>query len=60
MPEVRLTTNIDKQGIFVYATKLKAKHIFNNSFEFYQAATIGDGDGLRGFRRERFSGKTSF
>jgi len=59
VPEVRLTTNIDKRGIFVYATKLKAKYIFNNSFEFYQAATIGDGDGLRGFRRERFSGKTS-
>ncbi|PZR09979.1 MAG: phosphoesterase [Flavobacterium psychrophilum] len=60
IPELRLTTKIDKQGIFVYATKLKAKHLFNNEFEFYQAATIGDGDGLRGFRQQRFSGRTAY
>ncbi|TRW27329.1 phosphoesterase [Flavobacterium zepuense] len=60
VPEVRLTTKIDRKGILTYATKLKAQHIFNNDFEFYQAATIGDQDGLRGFRKQRFSGKTSY
>ena len=60
IPELRITTKIDRRGILVYATKLKAQHIFNNDFEFYQAATIGDMDGLRGFRKQRFSGKTSY
>jgi len=60
VPELRVTTKIDRGGIVVYATKLKANHIFNNDFEFYQAASIGDGDGLRGFRKERFSGRTSY
>ena len=32
----------------------------SDEFEFHQAATIGDGDGLRGFRQERFSGKRSY
>jgi hypothetical protein len=60
IPELRLTSKIDRGGILVLATKLKAKHIFNNDFEFYQAATIGDMDGLRGFRQQRFSGKTAY
>jgi hypothetical protein len=59
-PELRLTTKIDKRGRLVYATKLKAHFNLSNEFEFHQAATIGDGDGLRGFRQERFSGKSSF
>jgi len=58
--EFRLTTKIDKNGIVVYATKLKAKHLFSNEFEFYQAANIGDGYGFRGFRQQRFSERTSY
>lgn len=60
IPELRLTTKIDSKGILVYATKLKAHFNLSNDFEFYQAASLGDGDGLRGFREERFSGKSSF
>ncbi len=60
IPELRLTTKIDKSGILVYATKFKGHFNFGNEFEFYQAASIGDGDGLRGFRQQRFSGKRSF
>ena len=60
IPELRLTTKLDKRGILVFATKLKAHFIFSDEFEFHQAATIGDGDGLRGLRQERFSGKSSF
>ncbi len=48
----------------VYAANVKGVHIINK-FQFYQAATLGaknrshnNGD-LRGFRRDRFSGRTS-
>ena len=60
IPELRLTTKIDKKGILVYATKFKAHFNLGDEFEFHQAATIGDGDGLRGLRQERFSGKRSY
>ncbi|WP_432410873.1 metallophosphoesterase [Rasiella sp. SM2506] len=60
VPELRLTSKIDKKGILVYATKLKAHFNLSDEFEFYQAATIGDGDGLRGLRQQRFSGKRSY
>ncbi|WP_415327662.1 phosphoesterase [Chryseobacterium sp. MMS23-Vi53] len=59
-PEFRLTTKINRKGTMVAATKLKANYIFNNNFEFYQAATLGGNEGLRGFRTERFSGKSSY
>jgi hemolysin activation/secretion protein len=42
------------------ATLLKGKALFDNDFEFYQAATIGGDTDLRGFRNQRFSGKQSF
>jgi hypothetical protein len=60
IPEIRLTTKIDKEGILVFATKLKGHLNLGDDFEFYQAATLGDGNGLRGFRQQRFSGKQSF
>ena len=60
IPEFRFTTRLDPRGILVYSTKIKAHFNLGNDFEFYQAATIGDADGLRGFRRQRFSGKSAF
>jgi hypothetical protein len=60
IPELRLTSKIDKRGILIYATKFKAHLNFKNDFEFFQAATIGNGDGLRGFRDQRFTGKRAF
>lgn len=60
VPELRVTTKIDPSGMLVYATKLKARHNLNDQFEFFQAASIGDGEGLRGFRQQRFSGRTSY
>lgn len=50
---------ITPDDALVFATTLKGKAIFNNYFEFYQAATLG-GNELRGFRRERFTGKQYF
>ena len=52
----RLTTN----GRLVLATKLKGHFNIGDDFEFYQAASIGGVDGLRGYRNQRFTGKTSF
>jgi hemolysin activation/secretion protein len=31
-----------------------------NGYEFYQAASIGGTDGLRGYRNQRFTGKASY
>ncbi len=33
---------------------------FNDNFEFYQAQTLGSNEDLRGYRRERFAGKSKF
>ena len=47
-------------GRLVLATKWKAHFNIGDDFEFYQAASIGGIDGLRGFRNQRFTGKTSY
>lgn len=44
----------------VFATLMQAKLLFSDDFEFYQMVTIGGDNDLRGFRKERFSGKQSF
>ena len=44
----------------VLNTTIKGKFIFNNEFEFYQGATLGGDNDLRAYRRERFTGRTSF
>lgn len=51
---------IDKKGNFVFANSSHAMWINNDSFEFYQAATIGGNNGMRAFRNERFSGRSYF
>ncbi len=43
----------------VFVSRAKAKVLFNNNFEVYQAATLGGGTDLRGYRRERYTGKQS-
>lgn len=54
---------IDREGVLVFATRIGGKQIFNNKFEFFQAATLGgtgDMANIRGFRRDRFAGQSSF
>lgn len=60
IPEISFNHKIDALGKWVVATKLKSQFNFGNDFEFYQAASIGGSDGLRGFRNQRFTGKQSF
>ena len=60
IPELGFDYKITHKGAVVFATKLRSHINLGDDFEFFQAATLGDSEGLRGFRRERFSGKQSF
>ncbi|MEO7982502.1 MAG: BamA/TamA family outer membrane protein, partial [Bacteroidota bacterium] len=40
--------------------KIGWAHIFTNKYEYFQAMTIGGNNALNGFRKNRFSGTTSF
>ncbi|WP_284653224.1 metallophosphoesterase [Flavobacterium terrisoli] len=60
IPEISITHKLNPSGKLVLATKLKSHINIGNDFEFYQAASIGGIDGLRGFRNQRFTGNRSF
>lgn len=51
---------IDRQEHFVWASDFKYKTRLGNQYDFYHAANLGGNDELRGFRPERFTGKTAF
>jgi len=54
------TCRLVPNGKLVFATILKGKALFEEKYEFYQAATVGGDFDLRGFRNQRFSGRQSF
>ncbi len=54
-----LYKSFDAKERFVYSTRIGFNHIIGD-FYFYDAHTIGGSDNLRGFRRERFTGRTTF
>jgi hypothetical protein len=54
------TCKLVPNGKLVFATLLKGKALFEDHYEFYQAATVGGDLDLRGFRNQRFSGRQSF
>ena len=60
IPELGFTYKMTPQGQVVLATKLRSHINLGDDFEFYQGAVLGDQTGLRGYRRERFTGKQSF
>ncbi|EGV44556.2 phosphoesterase [Bizionia argentinensis JUB59] len=60
IPDVSFDYNLEPTGKLVLATKLKAHLNLGDNYEFYQAASIGASDGLRGFRNQRFTGRNSF
>jgi hypothetical protein len=47
-------------GRIVFATKFGGQINFGDDFEFYQGARLGARNGLRGYRFDRFIGKSSF
>ncbi|NOR28378.1 MAG: phosphoesterase [Lutibacter sp.] len=59
-PSLSLNHKILPNGKIVLATKLKGNILIGDNFEFYNAASIGGLDGLRGYRNQRFSGNKSF
>jgi len=47
-------------GDLVIGSKAEIRTNFGDDFLFYHAPSIGGNNGLRGYRNERFTGKTSF
>nr|WP_299341375.1 metallophosphoesterase [Allomuricauda sp.] len=60
IPSLSLVHRISPDGRLVLATNLKGHFNIGNDFEFYQGASIGANNGLRGFRFQRFTGKTAY
>ncbi|EDM43220.1 outer membrane protein [unidentified eubacterium SCB49] len=50
---------LGKNRKLVLKTDVNAKFNFSNTFEFYQGVTLGGETGLRAYREERFTGKSS-
>lgn len=48
------------QGRWTMAFRSGIASILNDEYEFFQANTLGGTTNLRGFRRDRFAGKTSY
>ena len=60
IPSLSFDYRLIPNGRLVLATKWKAHFNMGNGFEFYQGASIGGLDGLRGFRNQRFTGKKAY
>ncbi|MFT5217272.1 MAG: hypothetical protein ACI83H_002409 [Glaciecola sp.] len=60
IPSIAFDYRLTANGQLVLATKFAAHFNIGDDFEFYQAATLGANNGLRGYRNERFTGKSSF
>ncbi len=60
IPTLSFDYKLISSGNLVLATKWKAHFTLGDDYEFYQAASIGGTDGLRGFRNQRFTGKKAF
>ena len=60
IPSIGFDYKLVPSGNLVLATKLKGNIILGHDFEFYYVASLGANDGLRGYRNQRFTGKSSF
>lgn len=60
IPELGFDYKLIPSGQLVLATKLKGQFNLGDGFEFYQGANLGANEGLRGYRNERFIGKSAF
>ena len=60
IPSISFDYKLIPSGRLVLATKWKGHFNIGDGYEFYQAASIGGIDGLRGFRNQRFTGKTAY
>ncbi|MEA1785537.1 metallophosphoesterase [Arenibacter sp. GZD96] len=60
VPSFSIDYKLAPDGRLVLASKWKGHINIGDGFEFYQGASIGGFDGLRGFRNQRFTGKRSY
>ena len=60
IPEMGFDYKLVPSGQLVLATNLRGHINLGDDFEFYQGATLGARTGLRGYRFQRFTGKTAF
>ncbi|WP_232520885.1 metallophosphoesterase [Flagellimonas nanhaiensis] len=60
IPSLSINHRLSSNGRVVLATKIKGHMNFGDDFEFYQGASLGANNGLRGFRFQRFTGKSAF
>lgn len=60
IPSLSVDYKLIPNGRLVLASKVKGHVNFGDDFEFYQAPSIGANNGLRGYRNERFTGKSAF
>ena len=59
-PSLSFAYPLHPSGIAVVATKIAGEALFGDEYEFYHGAIIGGNTTLRGYRNERFNGKTAF
>lgn len=59
-PLIGFNFKLAKSEQIVLATQVNSQFILGNNFEFYQGANIGANNGLRGYRKQRFIGKSAF
>ena len=60
MSELGFDYKLISSGQLVLATDFRGQLNLGDDFEFYQAATLGANNGLRGYRNQRFSGKSFY
>ena len=60
VPSLSFDYKLVPSGRLVLASKWKAHFTLGDGYEFYQGASIGGIDGLRGFRNQRFTGKKAY
>ncbi|HLW33856.1 MAG TPA: hypothetical protein VKX40_16465 [Aequorivita sp.] len=58
-PQVIFYNAISQDRKLVLKTDVRGQFNIGNNFEFYQAAQLGSDTGLRGYRTERFSGRSA-
>ncbi|WP_299764863.1 metallophosphoesterase [uncultured Dokdonia sp.] len=58
-PTLGFYNSLSRNKKLVLKTKVQGQFNIGDSFEFYQGATLGARNGLRGFRNERFTGESA-
>ena len=58
MSDLTLYTSVSDPAKFVIVTRVGGGHIFSKNFEYFQALNLGQNNYLRGFRKNRFSGRS--